>query len=137
MFYPESKRSMRWNAIKQAMGAWRESRPEPKAWNNSLKGYITVNAKISTRETPYWGSHSDESTAAICNHFNEILRFARKTGEAEPHSNTSGEFVKLIILEREISGLGTAKLTVGVKPCGAMVQYCITSMRDNALTATA
>ena len=127
MFYPTSKRAVRWDAIKTAMAEWRQGRPEPKAWNNSLRAYIDVTHRTSTRETPYWGSLTPESTAAICGHFNEILRFAVRKSEAEPRSNSSSGFSKLIILERELEGIGTAKLTVGVKPDGRLVQYSITA----------
>lgn len=127
MFYPTSKRSQRWDAIVQAMQAWSESRPTPTAYNNSLRGYITVNHRISTKETPYWGSKTPESAALICGHFNEILRYAVKKEEVVPHSNKGNQFAKLIILERTVKGKGTAKLTVGMKPDGSLVQYCITA----------
>ncbi len=93
MFYPTSKRSQRWDAIYEAMSQWRESRPEPKTWNNSLRGYITANRR-------------------------SVSRYAKG-------------FTKLIILEREVKGVGTAKLTVGVKPDGEMVQYCLTAAQGN------
>ncbi len=126
MFWPKSNRSKRWDAIRQTMGEWRMSRPEPKTYNNSLRGYIKVSTH-SERETAYWGSRNPENTAIICNHFNEVLRYAVKKGEVEPHPGAAAKFSKLIILEREIKGVGTAKLTVGVKPDGEMVQYCITA----------
>ena len=127
MFYPNSNRSKRWDAIRQTMEAWREGRTEPAAYNNSLRGYITVNHRISTKETPYWGSKNPESAALICGHFNEILRYAVKKEEVVPHSNKGNQFAKLIILERTVKDKGTAKLTVGVKPDDTLVQYCITA----------
>ena len=126
MFYPTSKRAARWDAIKNALADWRQGRPEPRAYNNSLRAYIDVTQSVSTREILYWGSKLPESTAAICGHFNEILRYAVRTGEAQPRSNKGRRFERLIILERHIEGLGTAKLTVGVRPDGRLVQYCIT-----------
>ena len=127
MFYPKSKRSLRWDAVKSAMAKWRDSREEPKAYNYSLKGYITVSSRISTRETPYHASRTPESTEAVCSHFNEILRFAVKKEEVEPHSNFGSKFKKLIILERRLTGGVTAKLTVGVTANDNLVQYCITA----------
>jgi len=127
MFYPKSKRSLRWDAVKSAMVQWRESREEPKAYNYSLRGYITVSNRISTRETPYHASHTVESTEAVCSHFNEILRYAVKKEEVEPHSNFGSKFKKLIILERRLTSGLTAKLTVGVLPDESLVQYCITA----------
>lgn len=125
MFYPNSNRSKRWDAIQETIGAWVESRPEPKVWNNSLRSHIYVTGR-TMREIPYWGSKNPQSTAAICEHLNEILRFAVKKEEVQPHSNSSRKFQKLIILERKIEGLGVAKLTVGLNQEGKLVQYCIT-----------
>ena len=125
MFYPNSNRSKRWDAIQEAIGAWVESRPEPKVWNNSLRSHIYVSGR-TRRELPYWGSKNPQSTEAICKHFSEIMRFAVKKAEVEPRSNSSHKFRKLIILEREIKGFGTAKLTVGLNQEGRLVQYCIT-----------
>lgn len=131
MFYPNTNRSRRWEAIRQTMAEWREGRPEPVAYNNSLRGYITVNAR-SLRETCYWGSKTEASATAISRHMNEILRFAVRSEESVPHSNTGSRFEKLIILNRRIEGLGVAKLTVGVKPDGSLVQYCITAVEAGA-----
>lgn len=85
MFYPNSNRSKRWDAIQETIGAWVESRPEPKVWNNSLRSHIYVSSK-TRRELPYWGSKNPQSTEAICKHFSEIMRFAVKKEEVEPHS---------------------------------------------------
>ncbi len=125
MFYPTSKRSQRWDAIQETIGAWVESRPEPKVWNNSLRSHIYVSSK-TRRELPYWGSKNPQSTEAICKHFNEIMRFAVKKEEVQPHSGAGKHFTKLIILERKIEGFGTAKLTVGVNQEGRLMNYCIT-----------
>lgn len=130
MFYPTSKRSQRWDTIWEAMSQWRESRPEPKTWNNSLRGYITANRR-SVSETAYWGSKNPDTLPFITDHFNEIMRFAVKKEEVQPKSRYAKGFTKLIILEREVKGVGTAKLTVGVKPDGEMVQYCLTAAQGN------
>ena len=54
------------------------------------------------------------------------MRFAVKKEEVVPHSLAGKHFTKLIILEREIKGFGTAKLTVGVNQAGRLMNYCIT-----------
>lgn len=131
MFYPTSKRAARLEAIRQTMAEWREGRPEPVAYNNSLRGYITVNAR-SLRETCYWGSKTEASATVISRHMNEILRYAVKQEEVQPRSVAGGRFEKLIILHRKVEGMGTAKLTVGVRPDGSLVQYCITAVEAGA-----
>ena len=126
MFYPTSKRSARWDAIRETLGEWVASRPEPKIWNNSLRCHIYVGSK-TRGEMPYWGSKNPQSTEAICKHFSEIMRFAVKKDEVEPHSHSGKGYTKLIILERKIDGLGVAKLTVGVNPHnGQLTGYCVT-----------
>lgn len=126
MFYPNSSRSKRWDAIKETLCEWVAKRPEPKIWNNSLRSHIYVGSK-TRGELPYWGSKNPLSTEAICKHFTEIMRFAVKTGEVEPHSRSGKGYTKLIILERSIPGIGTAKMTVGVNPHnGQLMGYCIT-----------
>ena len=127
MFYPKSKRSERWNAVRNAMAEWRDSHAEPAAWNNSLRGRIEVNNRLSLKETPYWASKTEQSTRLVCDHFNEILRYAVRKEEVTPHESRRSVFSKLIILERVISATLTAKMTVGVRPDGSMVQYCITA----------
>jgi len=136
MFYPASKRSQRWDTIFQAVDGWRKSRPEPKTWNNSPRGYIRVNRR-SASETAYWGSKNPDTLPFITDHFNEIVRFAVKKEESLPHSGMSKGFSKIIILERHVKGVGTAKLTVGVRPDGEMVQYCITAGQSPGAVATA
>ena len=126
MFYPTSKRSQRWDTIKQAMGEWREGRPGSRTYNNSLRGYIRVNRR-SASETAYWGSKNPATLPLVTEHFNGVLRYAVKKEESVPRSEQSRGFSKIIILEREIKGVGTAKLTVGVRPDGEMMHYCITA----------
>lgn len=48
-------------------------------------------------------------------------------------SNKGNQFAKLIILERTVKDKGTAKLTVGVKPDGTLVQYCITAAQGDSV----
>ena len=127
MFYPKSKRSERWNAVRNAMAEWRNSHAEPTTWNNSLRGRIEVSNRLSLKETPYWASKTEQSTRLVCDHFNEILRYAVRKEEVTPHESRRSVFSKLIILERVISATLTAKMTVGVRLDGSMVQYCITA----------
>ena len=137
MFYPNSNRSKRWEQIKQTLEAWRESHQDQRTYNNSLRRYVTTNHK-SVSETAYWGSKTKESAALISGHFNEIMRYAVRTSEeALPHSGNSKGFTSLIFLERKVEGIGTAKLTVGVRPDGELVQYCMPAVQPFGAVAVA
>ena len=118
------------DAIMSFFDEWTTEHPSGRVYNYSLRNYIYVKRHLSARETSEWGSKRVESTLMIINHFDEILRFAKKTGESIPKSNTGNKiFNKLIIMERGIKGIGTAKLTVGVRKFnGQMIQYCITAI---------
>ena len=122
--------SKRRKAILKFFEEWLTVHPNAKVYNNSLKDYIHIDRKLSADETSHWSSRRYPSTVLVLNHFDEILRYAKRTGEAEPKSRTgSGKFSKLVLLERSVKGVGKAKLTVGIrKDDGRKVQYCITAI---------
>lgn len=102
---------------------------EPRVYNYSLRNYIYI-TKLSKRETTYQATWRVMSTNMVKNHFDEILKYAIKVDEVKPKANKNQSgFSKLIIMERKIKGVGTAKLTVGVRICdGNNEQYCITAI---------
>ena len=98
-------------------------------YNNSLRREIVINSLDSVRETSYRGSLSELNYTMVTTSLLEILRYARKTGEYPSKGNANQRrFSGIVTLEREVKGLGTAKLTVGVRRSdGALVQYCVTA----------
>lgn len=112
---------------------WLASHPGekyPRVYNYSLRGYIYVTA-LSKSETAYRGTATVLSMTMIKNHFDEILRYAVLVQDnVQPKNNTNqSDYWKLIILEKKIRGVGTAKLTVGVKKSNNnKEQYCITAL---------
>lgn len=128
MFYQQSKQAKK--EVRRFISGWIAGKENPLVYNNSLRCYITINHHESVRETSHYASFNPLTKEMVVNNFTEILRYARKVGEYPPKENSGQRrFVRLINLEREIEGLGTARLTVGVKPDGQMVQYCITAAR--------
>lgn len=126
MFIQPSKQAKK--EVRSFYGSWLSGRESNEVYNNSLRRYITVNSYVSGRETSHYASFNPLTKAMVLTSFNEIMRYARKTGECEPKGNRGQRrFVRLISLERKVSGMGTARLTVGVKPDGQLVQYCITA----------
>ena len=126
MFIQPSKKAKK--EVRSFYGSWLSGRESNEVYNNSLRRYITVSSYISGRETSHYASFNPLTKEMVVNNFDEILRYARKTGEYEPKPNTGQRrFVRLINLERKVKGMGTARLTVGVKPDGQLVQYCITA----------
>ena len=110
---------------------WLKNHPgqkEPRVWNYSLKDYIYI-TKLSKTETAYHATWIVASMNMVKNHFDEMLRYAVKKEEIRPKSNRNQSgFSRLIIMERKIKGVGTAKLTVGVRICdNRKEQYCITA----------
>jgi hypothetical protein len=71
------------------------------------------------------------STVLVLYHFDEILRYAKDVGDADPKSKTAkGRFSKLILMEKTVKGVGKAKLTVGIEKDDEKkkTQYCITAI---------
>lgn len=115
-------------ALRAFYSSWIKSREIPEVYNNSLRARVLVNSVVSCRETSHYASLSPVAREMVLTGLTDILRYARKTGEFPPKANAGqSRFTRLINLERNVKGLGTAKLTVGVLPDGRLVQYCITA----------
>ena len=123
-------RDKRYKAVRKFIEKWISEHPSMRVYNYSLREYIYLKRTLAIRENPYWASKKYKSTMMILEHFDEIMKYARKTGYATPKSDTgNSRFAKFVILEKDVRGLGTAKLTVGIKRIDNMkIQYCITAI---------
>ena len=118
--------------IKDCYRQWEALNPEKKVFNKSLKDFINVRY-ISVDETSGQASHRYISTLAIT-FLTEILENAVQKGVPKNSDHTKENqkgFEKMIALEYNKKGLGTIKLTVGVKRgTKEKIQYCITAMKN-------
>ena len=109
---------------------WYEENPTKAVYNVDLQDEINVRF-LSVTETMRHAAKSYLSTLAVLQ-LDLILRNARKIGVPMPVKKgvkNQSEFDKMIIMECELIGIETAKLTVGVKKkTGMKIQYCITAI---------
>ena len=109
---------------------WYESNPSKAVYNSHLKDYINVRF-LSINETVHHASMSYLSTLAVLQ-LDLILKTAHQVGKPvkpKPDNKNQADFSKILIMECQLIGIGTAKLTVGVKKKSRMkIQYCITAI---------
>ena len=109
---------------------WYEANPSKAAYNANLKDYINVRF-LSINETIHHASMSYLSTLAVLQ-LDLILKTAHQVGKPvkpKPDNKNQADFSKILIMECPLIGIGTAKLTVGVKnKTGMKIQYCITAI---------
>ena len=109
---------------------WYEANPSKAAYNTNLKDYINVRF-LSINETIHHASMSYLSTLAVLQ-LDLILKTAHQVGKPakpKPNNKNQADFSKILIMECPLIGIGTAKLTVGVKKkTGMKIQYCITAI---------
>ena len=109
---------------------WYEANPSKAAYNTNLKDYINVRF-LSINETIHHASMSYLSTLAVLQ-LDLILKTAHQVGKPakpKPNNKNQADFSKILIMECHLIGIGTAKLTVGVKKkTGMKIQYCITAI---------
>ena len=108
---------------------WLEKHPSKRAYNHSLKAYINVRY-LSVNETMEKAAKTYLSTLAVLQ-LDTILSQARKYGPLRPPKPNSNQkpFAKMIIMRLPLEGIGTVKMTVGLKKNGEHVQYCITAIQ--------
>lgn len=116
--------------ISNVYRCWYEANPSKAAYNPHLKDVINIRY-LSITETMRHAAKSYLSTLAVLQ-LDLILKNACQVGEPTPAKlgikNQSG-FTEMIIMECPLVGIGTAKLTVGVKKkTGMKIQYCITAI---------
>ena len=109
---------------------WYEANPSKAVFNANLNDYINVRF-LSINETMRHAAKTYLSTLAVLQ-LDLILRNAYQVGESCPPKvgvNNQKEFSEIIVMECPLVGIGTAKLTVGVKKKTDMkIQYCITAI---------
>ena len=116
--------------ISDVYRSWYEANPSKAVYNTHLKDYINVRF-LSINETVHHASMSYLSTLAVLQ-LDLILKNAFQVGKAQKpklDNKNQSEFSKMLIMECPLVGIGTAKLTVGVKKkTGMKIQYCITAI---------
>ena len=116
------------NIISNFYREWKLKNPLQRRFNLSLKEYINIRF-VSITETCTHASRSYLSTLAILQ-LDAILTGAKKvtTVPAKKNQNQK-EFDKMLIMNYRCPGIGTVKMTVGVKrKTHEKVQYCITAL---------
>ena len=116
--------------ISEVYRKWYDSNPTKSVFNHNLNDYINIRF-VSINETIHHASRSFLSTLAVLQ-IDLILRNAYQVGKpVKPKAGNRNQedFSEIIIMECPLIGMGTAKLTVGVKrKTGMKIQYCITAI---------
>ena len=107
---------------------WKKANPSLKRFNLSLNEYINIRF-VSITETCTHASRSYLSTLAVLQ-LDAILTNAKKVGIVPVKVNGNQKpFEKMIVMNYESPGIGTVKMTVGVRRGNhEKVQYCITTI---------
>lgn len=117
------------NIIFNFYQSWKIANPEQRRYNISLGEYINIRS-ISIDETAAKASRNYLSTLAVLQ-LDAILTGAMKVdmNVAKAKNKNQKGFTHMIIMEYNCPGIGTIKMTVGVKIRTKMkVQYCITAL---------
>lgn len=116
------------NIISNFYREWKSKNPLQRRFNISLKEYINIRF-VSITETCTHASRTYLSTLAVLQ-LDAILSGAKKvaTVPVKKNQNQKG-FEKMLIMQYRCPGIGTVKMTVGVKRrTHEKVQYCITAL---------
>jgi transcriptional regulator with XRE-family HTH domain len=107
---------------------WKLKNPLQRRFNISLKEYINIRF-VSITETCTHASRSYLSTLAVLQ-LDAILTGAKTVATVPAKKNQNQkEFEKMLIMQYHCPGIGTVKMTVGVKrKTHEKVQYCITAL---------
>lgn len=117
--------------IREFYREWKEKNPSQRKYNLSLKEYINIRM-VSIVETSEHAAKSYLSTLAVLQ-LDAILTGARKVSIKKPKPGNKNQqpFERIMIMEYDLVGIGTVKMTVGVRRrTQEKVQYCITAI-DN------
>ena len=110
---------------------WKEQNPLQRKFNLSLNEYINIRM-VSIVETSEHAAKKYLSTLAVLQ-LDAILTGAKKVSEQKTKAGNKNQkpFERIIIMEYELSGIGTIKVTVGVRRrTHEKVQYCITAITN-------
>ena len=110
---------------------WKEKNPSQRKFNLSLKEYINIRM-VSIVETSEHAAKNYLSTLAVLQ-LDAILVGAKKVSikKVKPNNKNQQPFERMMIMEYEMMGLGTVKMTVGVRRrTQEKVQYCITAISN-------
>ena len=107
---------------------WKQENPSQRKYNVSLKDFVNIR-NVSIAETSFRASKTYLSTLAVLQ-LDAILTTARKVKIVNAKNNMNQKpFNKMILMECSLPGIGTVKLTVGIKRKSfEKVQYCITAI---------
>ncbi len=108
---------------------WKERNPSQRKYNLFLKEFINIRM-VSIIETSEHASKSYLSTLAVLQ-LDSILVGAKKVSikKTKPGNKNQQPFERIMIMEYDLTGIGTVKMTVGVrKRTWEKVQYCITAI---------
>lgn len=114
--------------ISQFYHDWKLRNPSQRRFNLSLKEYINIRF-ISITETCTHAAKTYHSTLAVLQ-LDAILTNAKRVATVRTKANVNQKpFEKMIVMHYECVGIGTVKMTVGVRRrTHEKVQYCITAM---------
>ena len=110
---------------------WKEKNPSQRKYNLSLKEYINIRM-VSVVETSEHAAKSYLSTLAVLQ-LDAILVGAKKVSikKTKPNNKNQQPFERIMIMEYDLVGIGTVKMTVGVRRrTQEKVQYCITAISN-------
>ena len=117
--------------IREFYREWKERNPLQRKYNLALKEYINIRM-VSIVETREHAAKSYLSTLAVLQ-LDAILVGARKISikKVKPNNKNQQPFERMMIMEYELIGIGTIKMTVGVRRrTHEKVQYCITAISN-------
>lgn len=120
--------------IYQFYKQWKIDNPTQRKYNLSLKDYINIR-QISIVETAEHAAKTYLSTLAVLQ-LDAILTNAKKVAvvRTKIRSRNQNQFEKMIVMGYQCVGIGTIKMTVGIKRSNKeKVQYCITHLDVNDL----
>ena len=110
---------------------WKVKNPSQRKYNLSLKEYINIRM-VSIVATSEHAAKNYLSTLAVLQ-LDAILVGARMVSQrkTKPGNKNQQPFERMLIMEYELVGIGTVKMTVGVRRrTQEKVQYCITAITN-------